>query len=80
MVKVVRTHPDKKNLVRTVTVTYRRRDKREPVDVYWKKPLVEEKVSVQRLSILLSAKEQANRKAADIKAKDADDESTGVEN
>ena len=80
MVKVVRTHPDKKNLVRTVTVAYRRRDKREPVDVYWKKPLVEEKVSVQRLSILLSAKEQADRKAADVKAKDADDESTGVEN
>ena len=80
MVKVVRTHPDKKNLVRAVTVAYRRRDKREPVDVYWKKPLVKEKVSFQRLSILLSAKEQADRKAADVKAKDADDESTGVEN
>jgi hypothetical protein len=80
MVKVVRTHPDKKNLVRTVTIAYRRRDKREPIDVYWKKPLVEEKVSVQRLSILLSAKEQADRKAAGVKAKDADGESTVVEN
>ena len=69
MVKVVKTHPDKKNCVRTVTVAFRKKDKREPADVYWKKPLVEEKVAVQRLSILVSAKEQPQVKAADEQAK-----------
>ena len=69
MVKVVKTHPDKKNLVRTVTVAFRKKDKREPAEVYWKKPLVEEKVAVQRLSILVSAKEQPQVKAANEQAK-----------
>ena len=73
MVKVVKIHPDKKNLVRTVTIAYRRRDKREPAGVYWKKPLVEEKVSVQRLSILVSAKEQFERKSDDAKDKVTED-------
>ena len=55
---LVKTHPDKNGLVRTVTVSYRRRDRREKPTDYKKKPLVEENVAVQRLSVLLSAKEQ----------------------
>ena len=47
------TYPDKKGLVRTVSVSYRRRDSREDPLVYKSKPLVEEKVSVQRLSLLV---------------------------
>ena len=33
-------------------VGFRRRDKREKTDVYWKRPLVEEVVAIQRLSLL----------------------------
>ena len=59
LVRVVKTHPDRKGLVRTVTIAYRKRDKREKSDVYWKKPLIEEQVAVQRLSVLVSAKEHS---------------------
>ena len=55
--RVLEVFPDDKNLVRTVRVTYRRRDKKESRDVFWKKPLVEETVAVQRLSILQAAGE-----------------------
>ena len=61
LVKVVKTHPDKKGIVRTVTIAYRKRDKREKAHVYWKKPLTEEQVAVQRLSVFLSAKEQSEQ-------------------
>ena len=57
LAKVTGVHPDLKGLVRTVTVSYRKRDSREDVRVYKSKPLVEEKVSVQRLSLLVPASE-----------------------
>ena len=56
--RVLEVYPDAKGLVRTVKVAYRRRDKREPKDVYWKKPLVNEVVAVQRLSLLQAAGEK----------------------
>ena len=46
MTRVLRTHPDVKGLVRTVTVVFRRKDSREKSDVYKSKPLVEEQVAV----------------------------------
>ena len=52
LAKVIEVYPDKKGLVRTVKVGFRRRDKREKRDVYWKKPLSEEIVAVQRLALL----------------------------
>ena len=55
--KVLEVYPDEKDLVRTVRVGYRRRNKREQADTYWKKPLVEEVVAIQRLSILQAASE-----------------------
>ena len=39
LARVLEAFPDKKGLVRTVKVGYRRRDNREMPDVYWKKPL-----------------------------------------
>ena len=60
MVRVVKVHPDKKGLVRSVTIAYRKRDSRESSDVYWKKPLTEEIVAVQRLSVFVSAAEQGS--------------------
>ena len=51
------TFPDHKGLVRTVKVMYRRRDKREPSDKYWRKLPVEEIVSIQRLALLQVASE-----------------------
>ena len=59
LVRVCQTYPDKKNLVRTVKVAYRKKDKQENPMEYKKKPLVEERVAVQRLSVLLSSDEQS---------------------
>ena len=55
--KVIKVYPDQKGLIRTVRVAYRKRDKREPTEVYWKKRLTEEDVAIQRLSILQAAGE-----------------------
>ena len=56
--KVVKVHPDSSKLVRTVTVAYRKRDAREDSMVYKSKPLTEEKMAVQRLSLLVPVEEQ----------------------
>ena len=50
--KVVDVYKDKKGLIRTVKVSFRKRDRREPAGEYWKKPLTSEIVAVQRLSLL----------------------------
>ena len=52
LARVLEVFPDKKGLVRTVKVGFRRKDKREKPDVYWKKSLSEEIVAVQRLALL----------------------------
>ena len=57
--KVTKVFKDQKGLVRTVRVAFRRRDKREPSHIYWKKPLTEEIFAVQRLSLLQAANEPA---------------------
>ena len=57
LARVLEVFPDKKGLVRTVKVAFRKRDKREKPDVYWKKPLCEEIVAVQRLALLQVAGE-----------------------
>ena len=54
---VKKTFKDKKGLVRTVKVGFRKRDKREPPNVYWKKTLTEEIVPIQRLALLQSVNE-----------------------
>ena len=58
LAKVTNVHPDPKGLVRTVTVSYRKRDSRENAKAYKSKSLVSEKVSVQRLSLLVRSCEQ----------------------
>ena len=55
--RVLEVYPDNKGLIRTVKVGFRRRDKREKPEDYWKKPLQEEQVAIQRLSILQAAGE-----------------------
>ena len=55
--RVLEVYPDQKNLVRTVKVGFRKRDRREKTDVYWKKPLSEQIVAVQRLAVLQAAGE-----------------------
>ena len=59
LARVIETCPDKKGLVRSVKVCYRKRDKREKVSEYRAKPLTEEIVAVQRLSLLLPASDQS---------------------
>ena len=56
--KIVQVHPDSSKLVRTVTVAYRKRDMREDPLVYKSKPLIEEKMAVQRLCLLVPVDEQ----------------------
>ena len=58
LARVVETFPDQKGLVRSVRVSYRRRDKRESSLSYKSKPPIEEIVAVQRLSVLLPKSEQ----------------------
>ena len=58
LARVVETFPDQKGLVRSVRVSYRRRDKRESSLTYKSKPPIEEIVAVQRLSVLLPKSEQ----------------------
>ena len=58
LARVSEIFPDEKGLVRTVRVCYRKRDKRETSSEYRAKPLTEELVSVQRLSVLLPVSEQ----------------------
>ena len=72
LARVLRTHPDVKGLVRTVTVGFRRKDSREKLDVYKSKPLVEEQVAVQRLSLLVPASDATEKVVSDK----ADDEIT----
>ena len=57
LARVLEVYPDSKGLVRTVKVGFRRRDKREKSDQYWKKPLSEEIVAIQRLALLQAAGE-----------------------
>ena len=57
LARVKEIFKDEKGLVRKVRVAFRKRDKREPRDVYWKKALSEEIVPVQRLSMLQAASE-----------------------
>ena len=58
LAKVIEVFPDKDELVRTVRVCYRKKDKREDTHSYKPKQLTEEIVSVQRLSVLLPVSEQ----------------------
>ena len=55
---VTKVYPDDRNMVRTVQVSYRRRDSREEPEVYRSKPLVCEDVGVQRLALLQAAGEE----------------------
>ena len=55
--RVLEVYPDHKNLVRTVKVGFRKRDKREKSEDYWKKPLSEQIVAIQRLAVLQASGE-----------------------
>ena len=58
LAKVFKVHPDTRGLVRTVTIGYRRRNKKEKATVYQKKALTMEQVSVQRLCLLVPIDEK----------------------
>ena len=58
LARVKKVYPDKKGLVRPVRVAYRKRDVRETKEEFKVKPLVEEDVAVQRLSVLLPVEKQ----------------------
>ena len=60
LARVVETKPDEKGLVRSVKVCYRKKNKREGLKEYRAKPLTQEWVAVQRLSVLIPASEQSS--------------------
>ena len=49
MAKVVDVHPGEDNLVRKVSVSYRKKNPRESAEVYKSKPLITEQVAIHRL-------------------------------
>ena len=55
--KITRVFPDKKGLVRTVEIAFRKRNKKEAAATYKVKLLVTEEVHVQKLSLLQPAGE-----------------------
>ena len=57
---ITKVFPDSCGRVRTVEVSFRKRDKREPLREYRSKPLTSEKVGVQRLSLISSADEASS--------------------
>ena len=57
LAKVTDVYPDEQGLVRTVQVSFRKRNKKEPVGEYRSKPLVSEKVGVQRLTLIQPVRE-----------------------
>ena len=65
LAKIIEVLPDVKGNVRTVRIAYRKRNKREDSKTYRSRPLTEELVSVQRLSVLLPASEQGLQVAKD---------------
>ena len=58
LARVLEVYPDQNGLVRTVRVGYRQKNKTERKDVYKRKPLVEEKVAVQRLCLLVPCEKE----------------------
>ena len=59
LARVKEVFSDNKGLVRTVKVAYRKRDARESKEEFKAKPLIEEIIAVQRLSVLMPEEEQA---------------------
>ena len=55
---VTEVFPDERGIVRTVRVSYRKRDRREKPEVYRSKPLVTEIIGVQRLALLQAVGEE----------------------
>ena len=65
LARVTETHPDEDNLVRTVTVEFRKRNPRESKSSYKSKPLISEKVAVHRLHRLDLADESYDSSDSD---------------
>ena len=61
LVRVVEVHPDPSGLVRTVTIKYKKRMKREKEHQISKKSMVHERVGVQRLILIQPMSEQMFR-------------------
>ena len=58
LAKVVNVFPDERGIVRSVEISYRKRNKREKPDEYKSRPLTTEKIGVQRLALLQAAGEE----------------------
>ena len=57
LAKVSQIHPDSDGLVRKVTISYRKKNPREPAEVYRSRPLISEQVAIHRLHRLELADE-----------------------
>ena len=59
LARVVNVFPDNRGLVRSVRVSYRKKNKWEKPEEYRSKPLISENIGVQRLSLLQAAGEDS---------------------
>ena len=58
LAKILEVHPDEEGRVRTVTVGFRRRCKKEKGEQYKSKPLTMEQMAVQKLCLLVPVDEK----------------------
>ena len=63
--RVTEVHPDRHGVVRDVTILTRSRHKKEKLNSFRKKKMTEQRVSIQRLAIILTAEEVAKLPQAD---------------
>ena len=56
--KVVEVHPDNEGKVRTVSIIYKKRNKKEKSEEIFKNSIVKEKVGVQRLILIQPMSDQ----------------------
>ena len=76
LVKVVEVHPDERGIVRTVSIIYKKKNKKEKPEELKKNSMVKERIGVQRLILI----QPASTKKVDENVDSAEDKETMEEN
>ena len=73
---MVEVHPDEKGIVRTVSIIYKKKNKKEKPEELKKNSMVKERIGVQRLILI----QPASTKKVDKNVDSAEDKETMEEN
>ena len=76
LVKVEEVHPDERGIVRTVSIIYKKKNKKEKPEELKKNSMVKERIGVQRLILI----QPASTKKVDENVDSAEDKETMEEN